>query len=142
MDEEKDWAVDVDEMRKRVIDARSYCQPRILAVINPGNPTGTGVCVSPSSSLSFSLPPSRLSPSLCVSNTVSPGQCLTKENIRDIVQLSQEEGLVIIADEVYQENVYDDAVQFTSFRKVIKEMKADDVQLVSIHSVSKGYTGE
>ena len=49
---------------------------------------------------------------------------------------------MIIADEVYQENVYDDAIQFTSFRKVIKEMKADDVQLVSIHSVSKGYTGE
>ena len=71
-----------------------------------------------------------------------PGQCLTAENIREIVQLCREEGLVIIADEVYQDNIYDDAIQFTSFRKAVKEMKADDVQLVSIHSVSKGYTGE
>jgi alanine transaminase len=109
LDEEKDWAVDVGDMRRRVREARSYCQPRILAVINPGNPTG---------------------------------QCLAKENIREIVQLCREEGLVIIADEVYQENIYDDAIEFTSFRKVVKEMGADDVQLVSIHSVSKGYTGE
>lgn len=72
LDEEKDWAVDVGDMRRRVREARSYCQPRILAVINPGNPTG---------------------------------QCLAKENIREIVQLCREEGLVIIADEVYQENI-------------------------------------
>ena len=49
---------------------------------------------------------------------------------------------MIIADEVYQENIYDDQIEFTSFRKVVKEMGVDDVQLVSIHSVSKGYTGE
>jgi alanine transaminase len=109
LEEDRDWAVDVEDMRKRVRAARSYCQPRILAVINPGNPTG---------------------------------QCLAKENIREIVQLCREEGLVIIADEVYQENIYDDDVHFTSFRKVVKEMGADDIQLVSIHSVSKGYTGE
>jgi alanine transaminase len=109
LDEEKDWAVDVEDMRRRVREARSHCQPRILAIINPGNPTG---------------------------------QCLAKENIRDIVELCREEGLVIIADEVYQENIYDDDIEFTSFRKVVKEMGADDVQLVSIHSVSKGYTGE
>ena len=60
----------------------------------------------------------------------------------EIVQLCQEEGLVLIADEVYQDNIYDDEIHFTSFRKVVKEMGADDVQLVSIHSVSKGYTGE
>ena len=73
---------------------------------------------------------------------LASGQCLAKENIRDIVELCREEGLVIIADEVYQENIYDDGIEFTSFRKVVKEMGADDVQLVSIHSVSKGYTGE
>ena len=125
-------------MRRRVREARNSCQPRILAIINPGNPTGECVCVcvcvcSLFHSLSLSLPPSHLS---------HPGQCLAEENIRDIVELCREEGLVIIADEVYQENVYDAAIRFTSFRKVVKQMKADDVQLVSIHSISKGYTGE
>ena len=43
MDEEKDWAVDVEDMRKRVREAHGHCQPRILAIINPGNPTGERV---------------------------------------------------------------------------------------------------
>jgi aspartate/methionine/tyrosine aminotransferase len=52
---------------------------------------------------------------------------------------------VIIADEVYQNNVYSDEVKFTSFRKVLAEMGdpyKDNVELISMHSVSKGLMGE
>ena len=40
LNEKQDWAVDVADMRKRVQSARRHCQPRILVVVNPGNPTG------------------------------------------------------------------------------------------------------
>jgi alanine transaminase len=48
---------------------------------------------------------------------------------------------VIIADEVYQSNIYKPDVPFISFRKVLAEMGdpyKDNVELVSLHSVSKG----
>lgn len=71
------------------------------------------------------------------------GQCLTASNMRDIVRFCAHNGLIILADEVYQTNVYSD-VPFTSFRSVVKAMGAEakDVQLVSFHSVSKGFLGE
>lgn len=50
-----------------------------------------------------------------------------------------------MADEVYQENVYiRERLQFNSFKKVLKSMgpKYDETELVSFHSVSKGFTGE
>ena len=52
--------------------------------------------------------------------------------------------LVLLADEVYQDNIYVDTVQFVSFRKVALDMgeEAADLQLISFHSISKGYFGE
>ena len=46
--------------------------------------------------------------------------------------------------QVYQENVYDKNCQFHSFKKVLRSMGKDyqDVELVSCHSISKGYLGE
>ncbi|TYZ62524.1 hypothetical protein PybrP1_012706 [[Pythium] brassicae (nom. inval.)] len=72
------------------------------------------------------------------------GQCLTADNIADIIRFAQREGVVILADEVYQENVYAAGKQFVSFRKVLKDLGPgfDDVELISFHSTSKGFTGE
>jgi alanine transaminase len=50
-------------------------------------------------------------------------------------------GLVLGADEVYQENVYGDAPPFVSFKKVVKDL-GSKIPLVSFHSISKGFTGE
>ena len=50
-----------------------------------------------------------------------------------------------MADEVYQDNIYADGDKFTSFRKVMLEMGspyAENLELVSFHSVSKGFFGE
>ena len=46
------------------------------------------------------------------------GQLLSKENVEAIIRLCVEENLVLMADEVYQTNVYRDGKTFTSFRKV------------------------
>jgi alanine transaminase len=70
------------------------------------------------------------------------GAVLSRENIAMVIQFAREHGLGIIADEVYQENVYDKQSRFYSFAKVMSEMEVTDVPLFSLHSVSKGFLGE
>lgn len=61
---------------------------------------------------------------LAVINPGNPtGQALSEENMREIVRFCEEEKLVLMADEVYQANVYRKA-KFTSFRKIVTEMKS------------------
>lgn len=53
--------------------------------------------------------------------------------------------MVIIADEVYRDNVYKEGVTFYSFRKVLEKMNPeykDNCELASLHSISKGLVGE
>lgn len=50
-----------------------------------------------------------------------------------------------MADEVYQANIYKDGQQFTSIRKVLHELGEpyrSEVELISMHSISKGLIGE
>ncbi|XP_061340847.1 alanine aminotransferase 2-like [Gastrolobium bilobum] len=82
---------------------------------------------------------------LVVINPGNPtGQVLSEENQRDIVEFCKQEGLVLLADEVYQENVYVPEKKFHSFKKVSRSMGygENDISLVSFQSVSKGYHGE
>ena len=69
------------------------------------------------------------------------GQLLTYDDIAEIVDFCSEEGILILADEVYQENVYEDGAEFVSFKKVVADRRSS-VELVSFHSVSKGLQGE
>ena len=55
-----------------------------------------------------------------------------------------DKGICLMADEVYQENIWKEGSKFVSFRKVAKDMNAFDekgdgggLQLISFHSVSK-----
>lgn len=82
---------------------------------------------------------------LVVINPGNPtGQVLAEGNQREIVEFCKEEGLVLLADEVYQENVYVDDKKFNSFKKISRSIGygEDDITLVSFQSVSKGYYGE
>ncbi|KAM7483946.1 hypothetical protein LguiB_008529 [Lonicera macranthoides] len=82
---------------------------------------------------------------LVVINPGNPtGQVLAEENQRDIVEFCKKEGLVLLADEVYQENVYVPEKKFHSFKKISRSMGygEKDISLVSFQSVSKGYYGE
>ena len=110
-----------------------------MVIINPGNPTG---------------------------------QCLSEANLREILNFCFQENLVLLGDEVYQQNVYQDERPFISSRKVewsclslnsffgsgfqladiihcISQVLLDmgppisnELQLISFHTVSKGYWGE
>eukprot|EP00002_Diphylleia_rotans_P004205 TRINITY_DN1302_c0_g1_i1.p1 TRINITY_DN1302_c0_g1~~TRINITY_DN1302_c0_g1_i1.p1 ORF type:complete len:504 (-),score=99.84 TRINITY_DN1302_c0_g1_i1:219-1730(-) len=81
---------------------------------------------------------------LAIINPGNPtGQCLSKENIQEVIDFCHRNHLVILADEVYQENIYG-STPFTSFKKALHDMgtKYDHAELVSFHSVSKGFVGE
>jgi alanine transaminase len=84
---------------------------------------------------------------ICVINPGNPtGASLSESDIEAVITLAAEINLVIIADEVYQTNVY--RGEFHSFKKVLRNLQARDsqkfgqVELVSLHSTSKGMVGE
>jgi aspartate/methionine/tyrosine aminotransferase len=80
---------------------------------------------------------------ICVINPGNPtGSVLDAENVAMVVDFARTHGLSILADEVYQENVYLPKDRFTSFAKVLEQKEAKDVSLFSFHSCSKGYLGE
>lgn len=69
------------------------------------------------------------------------GSVLSKENIKMIIRFAKKHKLTILADEVYQENIYSKEHKFYSFASVMNEMK-ENVPLFSFHSTSKGFLGE
>ncbi|XP_059671479.1 alanine aminotransferase 1 [Gavia stellata] len=112
LDEEHCWALDVAELRRALVEGRRHCCPRVLCIINPGNPTG---------------------------------QVQSRQCIEDVIKFAFEEKLFLMADEVYQDNVYAEGSAFHSFKKVLFEMGppySEVVELASFHSISKGFMGE
>lgn len=114
LDSQIGWGVDRDTVKDAYESATGKgVDVRAIVVINPGNPTGA---------------------------------VLSEENIKGIIEFAGEKRLVIVADEVYQSNVF--AKEFHSFKKVLRSLQATDpktfqqVELASLHSVSKGLIGE
>jgi alanine transaminase len=68
---------------------------------------------------------------------------IQKENIQNIIKFAHEYNLFIMADEVYQDNIYIDG-KFHSFKKVATQMGPpySEVEIASFYSTSKGYMGE
>jgi aspartate/methionine/tyrosine aminotransferase len=80
---------------------------------------------------------------ICVINPGNPtGSVMDWENIAMVIRFAKAHNLAILADEVYQENVYLAGDRFVSFAKVLTELGEKDVSLFSFHSCSKGYLGE
>jgi alanine transaminase len=120
LDEDKGWATTIAELSRAYDRAHEHRrEPRAVAVINPGNPTG-GV--------------------------------LSREAVAAVAHFCADRHLVLMADEVYQENVWAAGAKFHSFKKVAAEEGLIDpndasgtksrLQLASFHSVSKGFLGE
>ncbi|KAJ5515642.1 hypothetical protein N7527_007202 [Penicillium freii] len=114
LEEEKAWGTNVDAILKSIEDAKAAgTDVRAIVVINPGNPTGAS---------------------------------LSPDDIKKVLDVAAEESLVVIADEVYQTNVFKG--EFVSFKKRLRQLqkeqpgKYDDIELVSLHSISKGMVGE
>ncbi|XP_063777164.1 alanine aminotransferase 2-like [Pseudophryne corroboree] len=112
LDEDNCWALDIKALRRALEEARTHCNPKVLCIINPGNPTG---------------------------------QVQSRKCIEDVIHFAAEENLFLMADEVYQDNVYAKGCAFHSFKKVLFEMGpkySDVVEMASFHSTSKGCMGE
>ena len=87
-----------------------------------------------------------LSPrSLAIINPGNPvGNVMTYDQLAMVIDFCKRERLVLLADEVYQENVYNPDRPFVSAKKVLKDLGSeyDHFELVSYHSTSKGFIGE
>ncbi len=80
---------------------------------------------------------------IAVINPGNPtGAVLSGKNIGMVIRFAKKRGLAILADEVYQENVYGPGLGFHSFAKVMHDLGEKEVTLFSFHSVSKGFLGE
>jgi aspartate/methionine/tyrosine aminotransferase len=80
---------------------------------------------------------------ICVLNPGNPtGSVLDRDNIAMLIRFAKTHNLAILADEVYQENIYLAGDRFVSFAGVMVEEKEADVSLFSFHSCSKGFLGE
>jgi alanine transaminase len=81
----------------------------------------------------------------------NPTGCVhTEEELRTIVEIAAEEGLFILADEVYRQNIFGPS-KYTSCRSVALAVQAErrasdpryeQVAVISLHSASKGMAGE
>lgn len=113
LNEAAGWSLDLQDVKASLATARSEgIVVRAIVIINPGNPTG---------------------------------QCLSIDNISEIINFAKEEKLVLMADEVYQDNIYQSDHPFISFKKALMDMGAplcNEVEIVSFHTISKGYLGE
>lgn len=114
LQESDHWSLSHSDLVQAVKRAKAENTPiKALAIINPGNPTGA---------------------------------CLPIEAMKQVVQLCYDESIMLLADEVYQANIFDkEQKPFVSFKKVLREMNkevAESVELVSFHSISKGFSGE
>lgn len=78
------------------------------------------------------------------------GQVLDYESLKVIIEFCAKNRLVLLADEVYQENVYDKSKKsFISCKKIASDLNLlsgdpslPNLELVSFHSTSKGLIGE
>lgn len=112
------WGFSIETLKASLQSARSKgVDVRALCIINPGNPTG---------------------------NVLS---CI---ELKEVIQFCWEEHLVLLSDEVYQSNIWDEEVEFCSARKALYSypcnkdypVLAEEVELFSFHSTSKGFLGE
>ena len=70
------------------------------------------------------------------------GNVMTHCDIQTLTEFCDTHGIVLLADEVYQTNVYAENSEFVSAKKVALDCNLKNLQLVSFHSTSKGLVGE
>ncbi|KAL0488594.1 alanine transaminase, partial [Acrasis kona] len=80
---------------------------------------------------------------LVVINPGNPtGRVLPKESLIEVIEFCAKRGVILLADEVYQQNVYGTR-PFISFTGVVEELKlTESFEMISFHSCSKGFLGE
>ncbi len=70
------------------------------------------------------------------------GAFLDAANVEMVLAFAREKGLSVLADEVYQDDVWLPGARFVSFASALEKKGIRDLSLFSFHSTSKGYLGE
>ncbi|KAL9113949.1 MAG: hypothetical protein Q9227_002083 [Pyrenula ochraceoflavens] len=79
------------------------------------------------------------------------GASLSPADIHSIIDFAATNRLVVVADEVYQTNIFPNQQPFTSFKRALRDLQSQQpsgstkystVELASLHSCSKGMVGE
>jgi aspartate/methionine/tyrosine aminotransferase len=70
------------------------------------------------------------------------GGVLDEGHVEMVLRYAEEHDLSVLADEVYQDNVYLPGARFVSFASSLVRRGIRTVSLFSFHSTSKGYLGE
>eukprot|EP00758_Cryptobia_borreli_P008915 Tbor_TRINITY_DN5428_c0_g2::TRINITY_DN5428_c0_g2_i1::g.24077::m.24077/K00814/GPT, ALT; alanine transaminase len=74
------------------------------------------------------------------------GQVDDLDSIQGVIKFCHKYGLTLLADEVYQENIYAPGKKFYSYREALLSIDdpavRNEVQIASFHSTSKGVIGE
>uniref|UniRef100_UPI0037E8AA70 alanine aminotransferase 2-like n=1 Tax=Semicossyphus pulcher TaxID=241346 RepID=UPI0037E8AA70 len=75
-----------------------------------------------------------------ISNPGNPtGHVQDRKTIEQVIRFAAAEGLILLAEEVYQDSVFGQDKEFISYKKVLSEMEkkySETVEMVSFHSLS------
>ncbi|XP_054458892.1 alanine aminotransferase 2-like [Anoplopoma fimbria] len=81
-----------------------------------------------------------------ISNPGNPtGHVQDRKTIEEVIRFAATEGLVLLADEMYQDSVHGQEKEFISYNKVLFDMGneySEAVELISFHSLSSAMMGE
>ncbi|XP_010777257.1 alanine aminotransferase 2-like, partial [Notothenia coriiceps] len=81
-----------------------------------------------------------------ISNPGNPtGHVQDRKSIEEVIRFAATKGLVLLADEMYQDSVYGQGKESLSYKRVLFEMGKEyskKVELVSFHSLSSACMGE
>ncbi len=70
------------------------------------------------------------------------GAVLDAANVDMVLDFARAHGLAVLADEVYQDDIWLPGARFVSFASALERRRDRDLSLFSFHSTSKGYLGE
>lgn len=92
---------------------------------------------------SWSIDVNKLSESVKCMVLINPGnptgQVFSEKVLKEICEFCEKNNIIVLADEVYQENIFD--CEFISVKKCCSKYGLN-TQVISVHSISKGFTGE
>lgn len=105
LDEARNWGLDIAELQVKILNLLQKCLWKKMGIDFQRSITEARKVCNPRA--------------IVVINPGNPtGQVLSRKNIEEVIKFAYKEKLFILADEVYQDNVYAEGCKFHSFKKV------------------------
>ena len=97
LNEEQGWELQINELHRALQSAKEICNPAVLYVNNPGNPTGNCKCCI--IDLCGRLFPVIL-PCNIIHTLLPLGHVQSRKSMEEVIRFASEEKLFLMADEV------------------------------------------